>query len=329
MSDVRLSICTGDYDRVQALKADQVKIAGCSLEYFTLDPGSTFQRLFRRHEFDIAEMSLSTYMLALSKGDFPYRAIPIFLSRVFPHGSIYVRTDRGIHTPQDLKDKRVGIPSYHFTRGLVVRGMLADEYSVTPRDIRWRIGGVDHAEDFSYVDRPSPPGVEITFIESGRYLGAELADGRIDAIVTYRDPQVFTDQIPHIGRLFPDFRTAEQNWFRRAGVFPTMHVVGIRTSLIERHGWLPLAACDAFQAAKAMCRPALTDLDALKYMLPWLVAEAEATIALMGADYWAYGIPKNRRMIETQTRWSYEQGLSSRLFTAADLFDSSTLDWNG
>ena len=140
MSDVRLSICTGDYDRVQALKADQVKIAGCSLEYLTLDPGSTFQRLFRRHEFDIAEMSFSTYMLALSKGDFPYRAIPIFLSRVFPHGSIYVRTDRGIHTPQDLKGKRVGIPSYHFTRGLVVRGMLADEYSVTPRDIRWRIG---------------------------------------------------------------------------------------------------------------------------------------------------------------------------------------------
>jgi 4,5-dihydroxyphthalate decarboxylase len=329
MSDVRLSICTGDYDRVQGLKGKQVKIAGCSLDYLTLDPGSTFQRLFRSHEFDIAEMSLSTYMLALSKGDFPYRAIPVFLSRVFPHGSIYIRTDRGIRTPQDLKGKCVGVPSYHFTRGLVVRGMLQDEYGVNPHDIQWRIGGVDRPEDFSYVDRPNPPGVDITFIKPERHLGAELADGHIDAIITYRDPKVFTDRIQHIARLFPDFRTAEQDWFRRAGVFPTMHVVGIRTSLIDRHRWLPLAACDAFQAAKAICQPALTDLDALKCMLPWLVAEAEATISLMGPDYWAYGIPKNRRMIETQARWSYEQGLSSRVLTAADLFDASTLDWNG
>lgn len=157
----RLLVAGDDYDRIQSLKSGKVAIPGFELDYLTLDPGSTFQRLFRKHEFDIAEMSFSTSLIALATGGFPYRALPVFLSRVFPHGSIYIRTDRGIRAPADLKGRLVGVPSYHFTRGLVVRGMLADEYGVRPGDLRWRVGGVDRAEDFSYVARPAPPGVEI------------------------------------------------------------------------------------------------------------------------------------------------------------------------
>ena len=183
MSPLRLSAVSDDYDRIQALKAGRIAPEGCVLDYVTLDPGSTFQRLFRNHEFDVAEMSFSTYMLALSKGDFPYIAVPIFLSRVFPHGSIYVRTDRGIRAPAGLKGKIVGVPSYHFTRGLVVRGMLQDEYEISPRDFRWRIGGIDKPEDFSYVAKPNPPGVEIEFIPPDRAIGVDLAEGRIDAII--------------------------------------------------------------------------------------------------------------------------------------------------
>ena len=324
----RLSICTGDYDRIQALKTGRALIDGCDLDYLNLDPGSTFQRLFRNHEFDIAEMSFSTYMLALTTGDFPYVAVPVFLSRVFPHGSIYVRTDRGIDAPADLHGKKVGIPSYHFTRGLVVRGMLSDSYGVQPQHIRWLIGGIDRPEDFSYVGRPAPAGVEIAFLEDGRHLGAELAEGRIDAIISYRDPQIFTDGTPAIARLFPDFRTAEQAWFRETGIFPAMHVVGIRRSLVAAHPWLPRAVCDGFADAKRQCEPALADLDALKYMLPWLAAEYHATRALMGDDFWPYGVPRNGAMIAAQTRWSYEQGLSPRVYSAADLFEPSTLTWN-
>lgn len=328
MAPLRLTAVSDDYDRIQALKSGRTIVEGCTLDYLTLDPGSTFQRLFRKHEFDIAEMSFSTYMLALSTGDFPYRAVPVFLSRVFPHGSIYVRTDRGIRTPQDLRGRLVGVPSYHFTRGLVVRGMLQDEYGVTPADLRWRIGGVDRPEDFSYVAKPSPPGVDIEFVAPDRHLGAELAEGRIDAIVSYRDPQVLLDGAPNVGRLFPDFRAAEQDWYRRTGLFPAMHLVGIRTSLIERHSWLPRAVCAAFEAAKAACLPRLVDLDALKVTLPWVVAETWSTIALMGRNYWPYGIAANRAIIEAQTRWSFEQGLSSRKFAAADLFAADTLDWS-
>lgn len=324
---LRLKIATDDYDRIQALKTGKVAIEGCALDYLTLEPGETFTRLFRHHEFDISEMSFSTYMVALSQGGFPYRAIPVFLSRVFPHGSIYVRTGSGIRGPQDLKGRKVGVPSYHFTRGLVVRGMLQDEYGVKPSDIRWRIGGVDKPEDFSYVAKPSPPGVEVEFIAPGRHLALELAEGSIDAIISYRDPQILLDGDPVIGRLFDDFRALEQDWFRRTRVFPAMHLVGIREALLAEHPDLALKVCSAFEAAKRACLPRLFDLDSLKVTLPWLVAETRATVALMGPDFWPYGVEKNRRMIETQTRWSFEQGLSAKRFDAGDLFAAGTEAW--
>jgi 4,5-dihydroxyphthalate decarboxylase len=324
---LRLVIATDDYDRIQTLKTGRVAIEGCALEYLTLEPGETFTRLFRHHEFDISEMSFSTYMVALSQGGFPYRAIPVFLSRVFPHGSIYVRTGAGIRAPEDLKGRKVGVPSYHFTRGLVVRGMLQDEYGVKPSDIRWRIGGVDKPEDFSYVAKPSPPGVEVEFIAPGRHLALELAEGNIDAIISYRDPQILLDGDPAISRLFEDFRALEQDWFRRTRIFPAMHLVGIREEFLAQHPDLALNVCRAFEAAKRACLPRLFDLDSLKVTLPWLVAETRATVALMGPDFWPYGVEKNRRMIETQARWSFEQGLSSKVFSPGELFAGGSESW--
>lgn len=324
---MRLLIATDDYDRIQALKSGKVAIEGCTLDYLTLEPGDTFTRLFRHHEFDISEMSFSTYMVALAQGGFPYRAIPVFLSRVFPHGSIYVRAGSGIRAPRDLVGRKVGVPSYHFTRGLVVRGMLQDEYGVKPADIRWRIGGVDRPEDFSYVAKPSPPGVEVEFIEPGRHLALELAEGAIDAIISYRDPQILLDGDPAIARLFEDFRALEQDWYRRTGVFPAMHLIGIREDVLAKRPALALDVCRAFEAAKRACLPRLFDLDSLKVTLPWLVAEARATAALMGKDFWPYGVPKNRVMIETQARWSHEQALSPRPFSPAELFVAGTETW--
>lgn len=327
MAALRLLIATDDYDRIQALKQGKVAIQGCTLDYLTLEPGELFTRLFRQHEFDISEMSFSTYMVALSQGGFPYRAIPVFLSRVFPHGSIYVRAGSGIREPRDLVGRLVGAPSYHFTRGLVVRGMLQDEYGIKPGDLRWRIGGVDRPEDFSYVAKPSPPGVEVEFIAPDRHLAGELAEGRIDAIISYRDPEMLLAGDARIARLFENFRAAEQDWYRRTRIFPAMHLVGIRESLLREYPDLALNLCRAFEQAKAACLPRLYDLDSLKVMLPWLVAETRATAALMGEDFWPYGVGKNVRMIETQARWSFEQGLSTKAFAPADLFDPGTLAW--
>jgi 4,5-dihydroxyphthalate decarboxylase len=328
MAPRRLLVAGDDYDRIQALKSGAAAIPGFEIDYLILEPGDTFQRLFRKNEFDISEMSFSTYLVALAKGGFPYRALPVFLSRVFPYGSIYIRTDRGIAAPADLKGRLVGVPSYHFTRGLVVRGMLQDEFGISPADLRWRIGGVDRAEDFSYVAKPSPPGVDIEFIAPGEALAPMLQRGEIDAIISYRDPEIVLAGAPGIARLFPDFRAREQDWYRRRGVFPAMHMLGIRNDLVAAHPELPRLVCAAYEAAKRACLPRLLDLDSLKVTLPWLVAETHDTIALMGKDFWPYGVPKNRRMIETQARWSHEQGLAPRRFAPEDIFEPSTLDWN-
>ena len=320
MPPLSITVVSGDYDRIRAIKSGKVAVEGCSVTYLTLTPPETFKRLFDDHEFDVAEMSFSSYLLARSRFDWPYTAVPVFLSRVFPHCSIYIRTDRGIRRPEDLQGRTVGIPNWHFTRGLVVRGMLQDEYGVRCGDIRWRVGGIDTPGGLTYMPIEPPAGIEVQPIGAGETLGAMLADGRIDAIITYRDPQVFTDKTPNIGRLFPDFRTAERAWFAKTGIFPIMHTVGIRNSLLDRHPWLAANVVTAFAQAKALCMPHLTDLDALAVTLPWLVAEAEATVELMGEDFWPYGVAKNHVTLAAQARWSVEQGIAHRLFAPEELF---------
>jgi 4,5-dihydroxyphthalate decarboxylase len=327
MGAVPITIAADDYDRTQPVASGRVPVEGCQVTYLTLTPGETFFRLFTYREFDVAEMSFSTYLLARSKGEWPYQALPVFLSRVFPHGSIYVRTDRGIDAPADLKGRTLGVPSYHFTRGLCARGVLRDEYGVDPGDVAWRVGGVDAPEDFDYVGFEPPPGTDVRPIERGQCLGDLWRQGRIDGIVSYRDPAALHDGTPHVGRLFPDFRPVERAYYARTGIFPIMHLLGIRTSLVERYPWIARSLVKAFEEAKGLVLSRLTDLNALAVTLPWLVAEAQDTVRLMGADYWPYGVEKNRATLEAQARWSFEQGLSPRRFSPEDLFVPSTLRW--
>ena len=325
MSPLTLRIASGNYDRIQAIKNGDIAIPGCDIDYVNMAPPETFRQLFDHREFDVAEMSFSTYLLARTRFDFPYTAVPVFLSRVFPHSSIYVRTDRGILVPTDLKGRSIGIPNYHFTRGLCVRGMLSDEYGLANEDVDWRVGGIDTPGGLQYMQIDPPDGVEAQAIGVDQTLGDMLADGVIDAIITYRDPQVFTERVPNIGRMFADFRTAEQAYYKKTGIFPIMHMVGIRDDLLADHPWLAVAVMEAFEEAKKRVMPNLIDLDALAVTLPWLVAEVEDTIALMGEDFWPYGTEKNMSTISAQTRWSVEQGISSRQLDLEDIFVPSTI----
>ena len=325
MSAVPVTIASGNYDRIQAIKTGDVGIEGCQVDYVNLAPPETFRRLFEAGEFDITEMSFSTYLLSRTRFAFPYTAVPVFLSRVFPHSSIYIRTDRGIDGPEDLRGRTIGLPNYHFTRGLCVRGMLSDEYGLANEDVSWRIGGIDTPGGLQYMQIDPPPGIDAEQIPPDRTLGAMLAAGEIDAIITYRDPEVFTGKVPHVGRLFANFRTAEQAYYKKTGIFPIMHVVGIRDALLAEHPWIAAAVMAAFEQAKQRAMPHLTDLDALVVTLPWLVAEAEDTINLMGADFWPYGIEKNRAALTAQARWSVEQGISPRQLNLEEIFVPAAL----
>ena len=326
MRRVGLTIACWDYDRTRALREGTVTVEGCDITMLSLAPEEAFFRAFRHAEFDVSELSFSSYMMATARVTCPYVAIPVFPSRVFRHSGIYVRTDRGIREPADLKGKVVGIPEYQVTAAVWIRGILEDEYGVKPSDLDWRSGGMEESGRHEKLSLTLPPDVRMTAIAPGKTLSAMLETGEIDAIIGPRVPSCFTRGAPDVARLFPDFRSVEKAYFRKTGIFPIMHVIGVRRSLVEAHPWLGASLYKAFAESKARCLPELTEMAALKITLPWIAQEAEDTRALMGDDYWPYGLDANRKTLDAFLRYHHAQGLSPRAMKLEDLFLPSTLE---
>jgi 4,5-dihydroxyphthalate decarboxylase len=325
MGKLSISVATWDYDRVRAIIDGRVPIEGCDVNHLATAPEETFFRALAAREFDITELSLSSYMIALSRGGCGYRAIPVFPSRAFRHSAIYVRADRGITRPQDLRGKVVGVPEYQLTANLWVRGILEDEYGVRPNEISWRRGGMEEPGRREKIV-VTPPGVEIETISDEDTLSQMLADGRIDALIAPRAPSCFVRREPHVSRMFPDFRNEERAYFLKTRIFPIMHVLAIREELLDTHHWLATSVFKAFVQAKRLCMQELHEVTALKITLPWVVAEAESTRDTMGEDFWPYGLQENRITLGAAVRYAWEQGLTARPLSIEELFVPSTLE---
>ncbi len=325
MAKLPIAVATWDYDRVRAILDGKVAIEGCDVNYIVTAPEETFFRAFSARQFDVAELSLSSYMIALSRGGCGYRAIPVFPSRAFRHSAIYVRSDRGISRPEDLCGRIVGVPEYQLTANLWVRGILADEYDVQPSRISWRRGGMEEPGRYEKL-AVTPPGVEIEAIPEGRTLSRMLEEGSIDALIAPRAPSCFVRRAAHVARMFPDFRSDERAYFQRTNIFPIMHVLAIREELVQAHPWLATSVFKAFAEAKRLCLRDLHEVTALKVTLPWVVAEAESTRDVMGEDFWSYGFAANQVTLNAAVRYSDEQGLSARRLSIEELFVPSTLE---
>ncbi|MSP89244.1 MAG: ABC transporter substrate-binding protein [Alphaproteobacteria bacterium] len=325
MADVPLSLSCWDYDRTRALLDGRVRVPGVGLRPTVLRPEQAFARAFTTAEFDVSELSYSNHMTAFSNGKAAYTAIPVFLSRAFRHSIIFVRKDRGIELPADLKGRTIGTTEYDMTAALVVRGLLRDEYGVQPADLRWRIGDLAEPERAT-IPIPTVTGVDIKPLASGTTLESELARGALDAVIALRPPRAFAADDGTLRRLFPDWRRAEQDYVAKTGIFPIMHVVGIRKTLLTAHPWLARAFYDAFEQAKQIAIADLAIIQAPRVTLPWVVAELESTRAVLGADFWPYGVRRNRRTLEAIIRWSFEEGLSNRHLTIDELFAPDTLE---
>ncbi|MSQ72669.1 MAG: ABC transporter substrate-binding protein [Betaproteobacteria bacterium] len=326
MSKLAISLACCDYDRCRALFDGRVTIEGCDTLATALEPEEAFHRAFKYQEFDVSELSLSSHCVMTARGDHSYVGIPAFVSRLFRHSGIYIRTDRGIASPRDLKGKLVGLPEYQITANVWIRGVLQDEYGVAPGDIRWRRGGIEEPGREERAPLNLPPEVELKQIPHDRTLSQMLETGELDAVIGARAPSCFVRGAPNVGRMFPDFRSAEEAYFGRTGIFPIMHVIGIRRSLLERHPWLAVNVLKAFIRAKNLCWHELGQIGHLYNSLPWGVSEFDRAKKLMGEDYWAYGIEPNRKVLETFTRYHHEQGLSASRLMLEDLFASSTFD---
>jgi 4,5-dihydroxyphthalate decarboxylase len=325
MSKLQLSIALGDYDRTRALLDGSVQIDGVDPVCMTLSPEETFFRAFRGLEFDISELSFSSYLVKHSRGECPYIAVPVFLSRAFRHTSIYVRKDR-IQKPEDLKGKRIGLPEYQLTAHVWARAVLEDDYGVKPSDVQWVRGGIDTPGRPEKIKLQLPPDVKLENAPEGVTISEMLDRGDIDGFIAPRPPSGAALKNPNVGWLFDDPTATAKDYYRRTGVFPIMHVVGIKQALAAQHPWLPGAVLKAFTQAKAVALEKLADTSATKVTLPFVEEQLKAARDAMGEDYWSYGVAPNTRTLETFVRHHHSQGLSGRLMGVGDLFHPATYE---
>ena len=312
MSELSLSFACWDYDRVKALREGVVRPEGIDLNCLALPVEETFYRQLRHQEFDVSEMSLSSYLLTLDEPDPPFVALPVFPSRAFRHQSIYVNARSGIEKPGDLVGKRVGTPEYQMTAGVWQRGILAEYHGVPVDGVTYFTGGMEQSGRGEKIALDLPAAFDVRPIEPGRTLSEMLAAGDLDAIYSAGRPSCFGRE-PHIRHLFEDFKRAEQDYYRHTRIFPIMHTVVIRRALYERHPWIARSLYKAFAESLRLAYADLLHRNALKVMLPWLHDHVRETLDVLGEGYWDYGLEPNRHVLERFARYSHEQGLARRL----------------
>lgn len=325
MSKLQLSVAMGDYDRTRALFDGRVQIDGVDPIFMLLNPEEMFFRAMRSMDFDIAELSFSSYLVKHSKDECPYIAVPIFLSRAFRHTSIYVRKDR-ITKPQDLKGRRVGLPEYQLTANVWARSILQDDFGVGPEDITWVRGGIDTPGRPEKIKLQLPENVHVEAAPEGVTISELLDRGEIDGFIGPRPPSASALRNPNVGWLFDDPTAVAKDYFTRTGIFPIMHVVGIRKELAQKHPWLPGAVVKAFTQSKAAAIDLLSDTSATKVTLPFVEEQLKAARESMGEDYWSYGVVPARKTLEAFVHHHYAQGLSARRLAVEELFHPSTYE---
>jgi 4,5-dihydroxyphthalate decarboxylase len=289
MARLAITLACGDYDRTRALADGRVTVEGADLTVLALGPEEIFFRMVRFGEFDVAELSLSTYVLTAQQ-DAPFVAIPVFPSRAFRHSGIYVHSGASIGSPRDLAGRRVGVAEYQLTANVWIRGILADFHDVPVSSVRYVTGGLHQSGRREKVAIPAlPEGVEVTAC--------------------------------------PDVRAAEESYYRLTQIFPIMHVVVVRREVYERSRWLARSLVKAFTQARDLAFSGLDETAALPYVLPWVYQEIGRVRELMGGDYWSYGLnPANRTVLGTFLRYAREQGLAGDGIEPADLFAPETRD---
>jgi len=327
-SELELSFAGLDYlDRTRAIVDGSVRPTGISLRCRIFSsPYELFARVAQRVEFDVAEMSFGTYASLFSRGDDRYIGVPVFPSRHFRHGFIFVHGPSQIQRPADLVGKRVGVPDYEMTAALWQRAILMHDFDVYPAQVHWFQGG-ELAPGF--VERqklPAPPGVSLDVIPEDRTLHDMLATGELDAVLCPHQPASLNDGSGRVRRLFPNYVDDERDYYARTGFFPIMHTLVMRRELYETHRWIPASLLAAFRASQTAGWQRLNELGALAVMLPWLPQQLEDIARSMGPEFWPQGFAANRPILDAMCQYTHEQGLSKQRLVPEELFAEETHD---
>jgi 4,5-dihydroxyphthalate decarboxylase len=310
---VELTLACGDYEITRPLKDGTVRPDGIDLKVVTaMDSPTRHWRFLRNREFDMAEVSSSSYIASRDNG-LPFRAIPVFPHRRFRHGFVFVNTSKGIAKPTDLIGKKVGVKFFLNSAALWLRGILEHDYGVPFRSIDWY---TELDEDIAQV---ALDGVRITQVPKGKTIVEMLTHGELDAVLHPDLIKPLRDKDPRVGRLFPDHKADEAAWFKKTGIFPIMHVLGLRQEIVEKYPWVPVNMYMAFNEAKAVAMRRMENPRIVP--LAWYREAWEEQQELMGRDPWEYGLTeRNRHNLETLVGYSHEQGLIKRRIPLDELF---------
>ncbi len=321
-----------EYNRVRGIIDGSVIVKDCSTKYEVSGIGQLNNHAFFGSQTrDVTEIGLIPYILAYANDEFrDYELLPIPVLRLFRHKSIFIRTDRGIKTPADLRGKKVATVGYSSSGLTHVRGILQEQYGVKPGEIEWIAVQKDSAANLtggvSAWEKVRPEGVTITDAPEGEDESTLLISGKVDAILHPADPKVYQDRNPIVERLFKDHRTVERNFYKETGMFPIMHTVAIRKETAKANPWLAKAVFEAYSQAKFNDYHYMRKLGWAMDSLPWYGQEFNETRELMGDNFYPYGLKASKSSYEAAFRYTYEQGLSERLVTLEEMFEKSTLD---
>lgn len=312
-SKLQLTLACGDYEIIRALKEGEVKPDGIELTMLTsIDSSTRHWRFLRNREFDAAELSCSSYLVAKDQ-DFPIDAIPVFLHRRFRHGFAFVNTSKNIREPKDLIGRKIGVKSFQVSAILWLRGILEHEYGVPHKSIEWF---AEYDEDVEFVP---PPDLNLHRLPGDKVCEDMLVAGELDAVLHADLIWPIVQKHPAVARLWPDYKSEEQSYFRKTGIFPIMHVLGIKRDVVEKNPWVPIELQKAFEKAKAIGMQRMENPRIAPVV--WYREAWEEQEALLGPDPWEYGLgDRNAHTLRTLAGYSYEQGLTKRLLTLDELF---------
>ncbi len=325
MGKLKITFACGDYPRLRPIIDGSIPVEGIDLNYIPLPPLEIFWRMLKHQDFDASELSLSGYILDQCSEKPRFIAIPFFPLRVFRHSALYVNKNAAIRSPKDLKGRKIGVPEYHLTAALWVRGFLQHDYGVSSEDVQWHVGGLEETGRKDRIQLKLPKRIRIDAIPEDQTLNDWLEKGLIDALISPPRPPCFVKNSDNVGLLFPNFKEVESDYFRRTGIFPIMHTVAVRRELYEKNPWLTESLYKALAKASSLVEANFFH-SSLRYALPWFRQDWEEAQRLFGKEIFPSGVEPNRKTLEAAISYSYEQGMANRRFTPEELFAPNTVE---
>jgi 4,5-dihydroxyphthalate decarboxylase len=321
LTKVPVTFACGPYDRMEALSLGIVQPEGIELRYISVQsPPELFARMVKTRSFDVSEMSLAHYFAMRLRDKAPFIAIPVFPSRMFRHGYVFINKRSGIDSPQDLSGRRIGIRAYLQCSAVWIRGILAHEYDVNLDNVRWVEGGVNMpGEPDEEVNLPPIGKVPIEPAPAGRDLSGMLERGEIEAYFGALRPNSLRNSA-NVARLFPDYRDVERDYYRRTGIHPIMNTIVVREELYEANPWIADSLYKACQESKHWALKQMKFSGAQRWMLPWMFDEIAEMMDMFEGNPWPYGLEPNRHTLKLFMRFMAEQKLIDAPAPIDDLF---------